>query len=169
MGIVFPKFGGGREGQVNMIIQRSILIDAPAEKIWPLLVEPESIMKWCSFAKKVRYTSERICGLGTTFYFEERAAGTLMKLHFVVDEWTFGESVSFKMTSGNLVKGYQQRYTLKPVYRGIHLTIFEDVRLPWGIFGKLVGIFRKSRSNSHLDNMLVRLKTACEVKAVAVI
>jgi hypothetical protein len=169
MGIVFLKFGGSRDGRLIMKIQRSISIDATAERIWPLLVEPENIMKWCSFAKKVRYTSERIRGLGTTFYFEERAAGRLMKLHFVVDEWMFGESVSFKMTSGNFIKGYQQRYTLKPLSKGIHLTIFENVKLPWGILGKLVGVFRKSRSNSHLDDMLKQLKHICEVKAAVVI
>jgi hypothetical protein len=169
MGIVFPKFGGGREGRLIMKIQRSISIDATAERIWPLLVEPENIMKWCSFAKKVSYTSERVRGLGTTFYFEERAVGRLMKLHFVVDEWTFKESVSFKMTSGNFVKGYQQRYTLEPSSKGIHLTIFENVKLPWGILGKLVGIFRKPRSNSHLEDMLIQLKKACEIKAAAVI
>jgi hypothetical protein len=152
-----------------MKIQRSISIDAPAERIWPLLVEPESIMKWCSFAKKVRYTSKRNCGLGTTFYFEERAAGMLMKLHFIVDEWTLRKSVSFKMTSGNFVKGYQQRYTLKPTSKGIHLTVFENIKLPYGILGRLVGVFRQSRSNSHLDNMLMQLKMASEIKEAAIV
>jgi hypothetical protein len=150
-----------------MKIQRSISIDAPVGKVWPLLVEPENIMKWCSFAKKVRYTSKRNCGLGTTFYFEERAIGMLMKLHFVVDEWKLRESVSFQMTSGNFVRGYQQRYSLKPTSRGIHLTVSENIKLPYGILGRLAGLFRQSRSNSHLDNMLMQLKMASEIKPAA--
>jgi uncharacterized protein YndB with AHSA1/START domain len=150
-----------------MKIQRSISIDAPVENIWRLLVEPQHIMKWCSFARQVRYTSEQTEGIGTAFYFEERAAGILMKLHLVVNEWKFNKSVSFKMTSGNLVKAYEQRYTLKPESKGIHLTVFENVRLPYGIFGKLAGIIRRKRSKDHLENMLIQLKRASELKAAA--
>ncbi len=31
-----------------MKVQRSIEIAAPPEKIWPFLVEPEKILKWCN-------------------------------------------------------------------------------------------------------------------------
>jgi hypothetical protein len=147
-----------------MEIQRSISIDAPVENIWCLLVKPQNIMKWCSFARQVRYTSEQTEGIGTAFYFEERAAGILMKLHLVVDEWKFNKSVSFKMTSGNLVKAYEQRYTLKPELKGTHLTVFENVRLPYGIFGKLAEFVRKTRSEGHLENMLIQLKRVSELK-----
>lgn len=141
---------------------------AAAAKIWPLLVEPAGIIKWCNFVKTIRYTDQTVGGLGTTFYFEERAAGRLMKLNFIVDEWVFKESVAFKMTSGNFVTGYQQRYTLEPTPEGIYLTIFENVNLPWGILGKLAGHFRKSRSIDHLDKMLKQLKIICELKAASI-
>jgi hypothetical protein len=144
------------------------LILAAAEKIWPLLVEPKGIIKWCSFVKTIRYTGKGSGGLGTSFYFEERAAGKLMKLNLVVDEWVFRESVAFKMMSGNFVTGYQQRYTLEPTSKGIYLTIFENVSFPWGILGKLAGHFRKSRSIDHLDRMLKQLKIISELKVVAI-
>ena len=32
---------------VEMKVQRSIEIAAPPEKIWPFLVEPDNILKWC--------------------------------------------------------------------------------------------------------------------------
>lgn len=95
-----------------MKIQKSIEIAAVAEKIWPFLVEPANIVKWCSTVKRILHTSEQRSGLRAPFYFEEKAVGRLMKLHFVVSEWVVNRSVAFKMTSGNLVKGYEQKYTL---------------------------------------------------------
>jgi hypothetical protein len=88
-----------------MKIKKSIEIAAGAENIWSFLVEPANIMKWCSTTKRVLYKSEQHSGLRTPFYFEERAVGRLMKLHFVVTEWIVNRSVAFKMTSGNLVRG----------------------------------------------------------------
>jgi hypothetical protein len=150
-------------------IQRCITINAPANKIWLLLVVPESIMKWALVVKTIRCTSEQKCGIGTAFYFEERAAGRLMKLNFVVGEWVVNKSVAYKMTSGNFVKAYQQRYTLEPSKGGFIVTIHEDVKLPWGIFGRLAGLLRKPRSNGHLDRMLAQLKRVSELGEPAVI
>ncbi len=145
-----------------MKIQKSIEIAAVAEKIWPFLVEPANIMKWCSTVKRILHTSEQRGGLRTPFYFEERAVGRLMKLHFVVTEWIVNRSVAFKMTSGNLVRGYEQRYTLEPTPTGIRFTCFENVTLPFGILGKFVELFRRPISEAHLERMLVKLKSLVE-------
>ncbi len=145
-----------------MKIQKSIEIAAVAEKIWPLLVEPEYIMKWCGTVKRILHTSEQRGGLKTPFYFEERAIGRLMKLHFVVTEWTVNRSIAFKMTSGNLVRGYEQRYTIEPTPTGIRFTCFENVTLPFGILGKFVELFRRPVSEAHLERMLVKLKSLGE-------
>jgi len=145
-----------------MKLQKSIEIAAAAEKIWPLLVEPEGIKQWCGPAQRIFYTSEQHGGLGTSFYFEERAVGRLMKLHFVVTEWVVNRSVAYKMTSGNLVKGYEQRYTLEPIPTGIRVTCFENVILPFGILGKFIELFRRPVSEAHLEGMLVNLKSLAE-------
>ena len=145
-----------------MKIQKSIEIKAVAEKIWPLLSEPANIAKWCSPAKKMRRTSEQRSGLGTTFYFEERAVGRLMKLNFIITEWFENRSVAYKMTSGNLVKGYEQRYTLETTKTGIRVTCFEKVKLPFGILGKCFEFFRRPFSEGHLVRMLAELKVMGE-------
>jgi hypothetical protein len=106
--------------------------------------------------------SEQHGGLGTPFYFEERAVGRLMKLHVVVTEWMVNRSVAFKMTSGNLVRGYEQRYTIEPTLKGIRFTCFENVTLPFGILGKLFEMFRRPVSEAHLERMLVKLKSLGE-------
>ena len=86
-----------------------------------------------------------------------------MKLHFVVTEWVLNQSVAFKMTSGNVVKSYEQRYTIETIPSGSRCTCFEEVTLPYGILGKLAVLFRKFTSNRLLDNMLLNLKYAVEV------
>jgi hypothetical protein len=145
-----------------MKIRKSIDITARAEIIWPFLVEPANIMKWCTNAKRVLRTSEQIGGLKTPFYFEERAVGRLMKLHFVVTEWIVNRSVAYKMTSGNLVRGYEQRYTLESIPTGIRFTCFENVTLPFGFLGKFAEVFRRPVSEAHVERMLVRLKSLAE-------
>ena len=147
-----------------MKLLKSIVIKAPAEKIWPLLTEPENIIKWCLPVIKILRTDEKPDGLGTTFYFEERAVGQLMKLNFVVTEWVVNHSVTFKMTSGNLVKGYEQRYTLEATSAGLKVTCFEKAKLPFGILGKFAEIFRRPVSEGHLERMLAALKALAEAR-----
>ena len=86
----------------------------------------------------------------------------MMKLNFIVTEWVLHRSVAFKMTSGNVVKSYEQRYTIETVPSGSRCTCFEDVTLPYGILGKFAGLFRRFTSNGLLDNMLLNLKFAVE-------
>jgi hypothetical protein len=145
-----------------MKIHRTIEIAAPGKRIWPFLVEPVKILKWCYPAKKFDRTSEQDAGLGTTFYFEERAAGRLMKLNFIVTEWAVNESVAFKMTSGNFVKGYEQRYLIETTPTGSRCTCYEDVSLPYGILGQFALLFRRRFSEGLLDVMLGKLKILAE-------
>ena len=147
-----------------MKIQRSIEIATPADKIWPFLIEPASVMKWCRNVERIIiHTSERNYGLGGTFYLEERAVGRLLKLHFVVTEFEVNRSFAFKMISGDLVKGYEQKYTLEPHPLGTSLTCFEHVTLPLGIMGKAAGFLRKPISEARVNRMLVNLKSMGEV------
>ena len=148
-----------------MKLRRSIVIAAAAEKIWPLLVEPAGIKQWCGPVQRIFYTGQQHSGMGTPFYFEERAMGILMKLHFVATEWIVNRSVAFKMTSGNLVRGYEQRYTLEPTPAGIRVTVFENVILSGGIPGRFFELFRRSVSEAHLEGMLMNLKSLAEAKS----
>ena len=146
-----------------MKLRRSIIIKATGEEIWPFLVEPEKIIKWCTPINVISHTSQQHSGLRTTFYFEEKAVGRMMKLHFVVTEWVLNRSVAFKMTSGNVVKSYNQRYTIETIPSGSRCTCFEEVTLPYGILGKFAGLFRRFTSNRLLDRMLLNLKYAVEI------
>ena len=144
-----------------MKIQKTIQIAAPANKIWPFLIEPQNVMRWCP-VETIRYTSEQRSGLKTPFYFEELAVGQLFKMNFVVTEWVENESVAFKMTCGNIVKGYEQRYTIQSIPSGSQFTCFEDVKMPYGVLGSVAGLCRRSVSEGRLERMLGKLKVLAE-------
>jgi hypothetical protein len=142
-------------------IQRSIEIKAIAKKIWPFLVLPENIIKWCP-VEVIRYSGNQRTGLKTPFYFEELAIGRLLKMNFMVTEWVVNESLAIKMTSGDFVKGYEQRYTIERTLAGNRFTCFEDVRMPYGILGRIGGLFRRRISEGRLEKMLIKLKKLAE-------
>ena len=145
-----------------MRIERSVEIAAPPEKIWPFLVEPEKIMQWFTLLKKFEYTGEQCSGVGTPFYIEEKAGGPLMKLNFTAAEWVENEKLAFKMTSGNFVKGYEQTWTVEATPSGSRFAFMEQVDLPYGIIGKLMGTFAQHGSEATVKEMLSKLKSLVE-------
>ncbi len=148
-----------------MRVQKSVEIAAPPEKIWPFLVEPEKILEWCITLEKFEYTSEQRGGVGTIFYFEEKAAGRLMKLNFAVTEWVENKRIAFHKTSGNSVKGYEQSWTVEAAPSGSRFTFMEQVELPYGILGKIIGLFARRSSEATVGKMLARLKSLVEANA----
>jgi uncharacterized protein YndB with AHSA1/START domain len=142
----------------------SIEIAAAAEKIWPFLVEPEKIRKWAFTVKKIHFTSEQISGPNTTFYFEERAASPLITLNLVVTEWVLDERISFRMISSNLVKDYEQKYTIETIPSGSRFTCYENVKLPYGVIGKILGPFRQPVSENYLKRSFKKLKNLVEAE-----
>lgn len=145
-----------------MKVHESIEISAPPEKIWPFLVEPDRILKWCITFKKFEYTSEQQSGAGTTFYLEEKAGGPFMKLNFIITEWVKNERVAFNMTSGNFVKGYNQNWTVESTPAGSRFTFMEEVKLPYGIIGKIMELLGQRGSETTVGKMLSGLKSLAE-------
>jgi hypothetical protein len=145
-----------------MIVQKSIEIASPPDKIWSFLIEPEKILKWCITVQNFKYTGEQRSGVSTPIYFEEKAAGQLMKLNFAMTEWVEKQKLAFKMTSGNFVKGYEQRWTVEAIPSGSKFTFMEDVKLPFGFIGKAMELFARGESQATVDKMLTRLKILAE-------
>ena len=145
-----------------MRVERSIEIEAPPEKIWPFLVEPEKILKWIITFKKFEYTTEQNSGVGTPFYVEEKAGGPLMKINFTVTEWVENERLTARMVSGNMVKSYELSFVLKPTSSGSTFTFLETTELPFGIIGRLIGVIGKNTAESHVKQCLAKLKSLAE-------
>jgi len=145
-----------------MRVQRSIEIVASPEKIWPFLVEPEKILQWCITFQKFEYTGKQRSGVGTPLYVEEKAGGPLMKLNFAVTDWADNERLAFHMTSGTFVKSYDQSWTVESLPPGSRFTFREQVEMPFGIIGKLLGLIGQRNSEAHVGEMLAKLKSLAE-------
>lgn len=145
-----------------MKVERSIDIGASPQAIWPYLTEPEKIMEWCITFRKLEYAGEQHSGVGTPFYVEEKAGGPLMKLNFTMTEWSENERIAFRMTSGSFVKGYEQSWAVEATPSGSTFVFAEDVKMPFGVLGKLLGLLGQRGSQATVEKMLVKLKALAE-------
>ena len=145
-----------------MKVQRSIEIAATPEKIWPFLVEPEKILKWFNLLQKFEYTGEKRSGVGTTFYYEEKSGGQHMKLNYKVTEWTENKKLAFGVTSGSLKKD-DQVWIIEALPSGSKFTMFEDLEMPMGIIGKIIGAtFGGNMIGKNMEKILANLKRIAE-------
>ena len=145
-----------------MEVHQSIEVAAPPERIWPLLVEPDNVLKWYPTLRRFQYEDAGQRGPGARVYAEEKASGMLMKLHFVISDWVENRALSLHMTSGTGVKGYDQRWTVEPLPAGSRFTFEEHVRLPYGVLGRLIGKVGQRNSEGHVREMLAKLKALAE-------
>ncbi len=145
-----------------MEVHQSIEVAAPPERIWPLLVEPDNILKWYPTLRRYQYEDAGKRGPGTRVYAEEKPSGMLMKLHFVISEWVENRALSLHMTSGTGVKGYDQRWAVDRLPAGCRFTFEEHVELPYGVLGRLIGRVGQRSSDGHVRDMLAKLKALAE-------
>lgn len=147
-----------------MIIEDSIMINGPKEKIWPYMTDPQKILQWCITFKKFEYTGEQRQGVGTTFHVEEKAAGPLpvSRLDFESTGWKENALVSFtKISQGGPTK-YTQEWKITPENSGSRFTFKEEIDMPFGFVGKIIESFAKGVSESSVEKMLLLLKDAVE-------
>jgi len=145
-----------------MKVQKSIEIAAIPQKIWPFLVEPDKILRWCITFSKFQYITGQRSGVGTAFYVEEKAGGPLMKLNFTVTEWEENKKLAFNMTSGTFVKGYEQTWAVDATPPGSRFTFMEQVKLPYRVIGKVMELFARRGSEATVKEMLAKLKSLVE-------
>ena len=145
-----------------MHVRQSVEIATPPERIWPLLVEPDNVLKWYPTLRRFDYEDAGQRGPGARVYAEEKASGMLMKLHFVITDWVEDRMVSLHMVSGTGVKGYDQSWRVEPVPTGSRFTFEEHVELPYGVLGTLLGRVGQRSSEGHVREMLAKLKVLAE-------
>ena len=137
-----------------MEVHQSIEVAAPPERIWPLMVEPDNVLKW------IRLQQVQDEGLSGHRGPRAAAAGKasacscrLTSRHRLVRQ-----ALSLHMVSGTGVKGYDQRWTVEPLPAGSRFTFEEHVELPFGVLGRLMGKVGQRSSEGHVREMLAKLK-----------
>ncbi len=134
-----------------MQVQMSVDIEAPPEKVWPYLVEPEKAMEWYTMLKKFEYTNGE-GGPDSTFYWEEDVRGKIYSNHFKTTEWVENRVFAYEMTSGNFFKAYSERWEIKPTETGSQFSFLDTQVFPYGFFGKIMGWFgeRMAKKSSEM-------------------
>lgn len=145
-----------------MRVQKSIEIEAPPERIWPYLVEPEKILDWYFPLQKFEYTGQQRGGVGAPVYFQQKAPGGSMKLNCVITEWVENTRLSFKMTSGNMLKSYQERWSVEATPSGTRFTFAEQYEFPFRVLDQVIGPLAQRSSEAAVEKMLTRLKNLVE-------
>ena len=145
-----------------MIVEKSIQIEASSQAIWPFFTEPAKIMMWFDTFKKFECTSGCQSGLGTTYYVEEKVPGPLRKINFKTNTWEENKLLVLRMTSGQNVNSYEIRWQLEENQSGTNFYFKEEVGMPFGPIGKILGRLGQSTAEKMVENMLCKLKELSE-------
>jgi len=145
-----------------MKVQKAIEIAAPPEKVWPFFVEPEKVVQWCITFRRFEYAGSQRSGVGTSLYIEEQAGGRLSKMQFEVTEWKENEKLALRMVSGANYGSYHQQWLLERSPSGSRFTFTEEIELPYGVIGKLMGLAAQRMSEATVVKMEAKLKELAE-------
>ncbi len=144
-----------------MDVRGSIDIAAPAHRVWPLLIDSESVKRWSVMLKDFRYADERR-GPGARVHVVERAPVSTFEIDFEATDWVEDRSLKLHMTSGSGVRAYDQEWSLSDTPSGCRVAFGEHVELPYGPLGRLLGFAGRRSSERHVGEMLSRLKELAE-------
>ncbi len=145
-----------------MLVSMSVDIQAPPEKVWPYLVEPEKTMQWFTALKVFEYTSKQHAGVGSTFYWKEEASGRTYNLYFETTEWVENEVFAYRMTSGDFFKSYDERWEIVATADGCRFTFNDHIEFPYGPIGKIIGWFAARGAQDTGTEILTNLKHLAE-------
>ena len=151
-----------------MKVEKSIEISVAPEKIWPFLVDPEKILMWFDSFKKCEYVKEKHIGAGTAYYVEEKVPGPLRKINFEAIIWNENESLTLAMISGKNVNSYEIRWHLKATRSGTTFHFVEEIGMPFGFIGKILGVLGQSTADKMVEGMLIKLKNLSEEQTASV-
>jgi uncharacterized protein YndB with AHSA1/START domain len=144
-----------------MQVQMGVDIEAPPEKVWPYLVDPDMAMQWYTSLTKFEYTSEGP-GPDSTFYWEEMVRGKMYSNHFRTTEWVENRVFAYEMTESNYFKSYTERWELKPTATGCRFSFNDTMVFPYGPFGKIMGWFGERMAQKSSQEILQNLKRLAE-------
>ncbi|MBC2704410.1 SRPBCC family protein [Desulfobacula sp.] len=151
-----------------MKVEKTIKISASPEKIWPFLIDPTKIVLWFDSFKKCEYTSETHSGVGATYYVEEKVPGSLRKINFEAVIWNENKRLTLRMTSGVNVKNYEIQWKIEADKSGTIFYFVEDVGMPFGIIGKVLGVLGQRTAEKMVEGMLMKLKKLSEAQGSSI-
>ncbi len=141
-------------------IEKSIEINAPAEKVWSF-ISWDNVPKMFESVKKVEWTSEEHNKVGATLRFSSEMAGVKSEADAEITEWTPNKKASWRTTRGNPTMIFTAN--LAPTKDGTRVTFAADYEVPYSILGKIIDRLRVHKAmEKDADSALKKLKGMAE-------
>jgi len=146
-------------------INKSIDIDAPAERVFAILTDPSRLPEYApgvSGVEDIRYTEQHI---GDSYRATYSALGLHFPMTFTVIEHEIPTRRTTRFEGG--MKG-AWTWTLSPQGKGTHLTTTMAYEIAGGMLGKAMNAVLVERMNQkNAERMLENLKLVSEVAVQA--
>lgn len=119
-------------------------------------------MQWFTALKEFEHTSHQHEGVGSTFYWKEKANGQVYNLYFETTEWVENKVFAYRITSGEFFKSYDERWEIEPTPQGCRFTFNDHIEFPYGPIGKIIGWFAARGAKETGREILANLKRLAE-------
>ena len=139
----------------------SVDIEAPPERVWQFLVEPERAKAWFHALDEYTWTSEP-SGVGSTFHWLETSGGRQYSIDFRTTEWEPPHVFGFTMVSGDFFKSYDERWEIEATEHGSRFTFNDRIEFPYGPLGSIIGWFAARQAQETGKEALAELKRLVE-------
>jgi len=116
-----------RGGITVIKIEKSIIINRPAEEVWKFFSNVENVPKWDRGVLEARVTSEGPIGVGSTAQTRRQLLGWQRIGKLRVSEYVPNRIIALQASLGS-IKG-QIRYAFEPVEGGTRMTGSAEVEL----------------------------------------
>ncbi|WP_194819372.1 SRPBCC family protein [Nocardia sp. XZ_19_385] len=139
--------------------ERSILIEAPAQRVMAVIADLESYPEWVSAAKSVEVLEKGPDGRARTARFV-LDAGVVKDTYVLTYNWRSDDrAVSWQLISGDLQKAQDGTYELRDTPDGGTEVIYQltvDLNIP------MIGMFKRKAEKVITDTALKELKKRVE-------
>lgn len=144
-----------------MKAESSIIINRPAEAIWPYLVDSDKGPLWNPATLEIRLTSEPPLRKGSTYVWVGQWLGRHIESNSEVTEFEPGRKFAYRIVSGPFPGAATT--TLAPIDGGTQVTIISEGEV--GGFFKLAEPVMARMSRRQIEGMLANLKDLLEAES----
>ena len=142
------------------IIEESIEIKRPVDKVFAYQTEAKAWPKWQSFIMEAEQTSQGHIGVGTTFRGTNRMMGLSMRWTAKATEYEPNRKWAKNITAGSMI--IEEHMTFDPIEIGTRFTIVYDMKM--GGFLKLFSPMVVSSMRKETKKGLSNLKSILEAQ-----
>ena len=144
------------------VVSQSVEIDAPIERVWKLVMDPERLGDWVTIHESVFDVPDGDLVEGSRFGQRMKLKGVPLKVHWRIAEL---DAPRLARWEGEAAAGAKARisYALSEHGEGTRFDYENEFEMPGGKVGKLAGrAFNAASGNREAKKTLARLKAVLE-------